>query len=695
MKYLVIGLLIIGFIGSAFGQSMGDISDRIWLPNCPIGTSIGCDQSSLFPDAIALPFFQSDSVAVGTIVEKNSQNQDSIRYSIDVDFYLKNYRPFDLITATLINPPEPQTLPEVFWYNSPVFNEDDLVFVYLKKNEVGYRLLPESFALDKHEVRGPPPTIHWNNSPSEDIFDQGEKILVSGEVRKMELVKATKENKQLNAILRLVESDDRDNMVFSDIMEISYDGNYSYFLDSSKIPPGNYELEVNYGPSTYGNGITITPNFKIWTPLKQISVGVSMDEIQCRENLVLVQKYDRSPACVKPETKLKLDERGWTIINQTTNDLLLNHFSNLSEVVAFYEVYEDAEFLLNEDHISYFSGSDDDYFARMNLFFDENYSINGMDFHCYYQRVHQYELPQEDIASKIAEYDCKEHEKFEGPESTITEDETISENSAPYTTYDVSGFKQTYMVGEPISFTETIQGFNNPCISTHYEILDGSTLESVWEYKIVYPCPYIKDPQQFKKIISIPNESISSPILNQTGPFIFRSYHSYSDNFTEVKFSVVDLDMDSNKPVPDSGSLFIPQGHVLGDAHEHASILVKIFGDKFDFSNPDFQIRSSWIHFEGLDGITIHRHSKGITLGYLFDTLNLKLTSDCFVFVNGREFCTNQDYSLKFFINGIQVDGIRDYVVSQGDRILISYGSEDLKEIQEQFDELNSQEIID
>jgi hypothetical protein len=50
---------------------------------------------------------------------------------------------------------------------------------------------------------------------------------------------------------------------------------------------------------------------------------------------------------------------------------------------------------------------------------------------------------------------------------------------------------------------------------------------------------------------------------------------------------------------------------------------------------------------------------------------------------------------LKFFINGIQVDGIRDYVVSQGDRILISYGSEDLKEIQEQFDELNSQEIID
>ena len=153
MKFLVILLLILGFIGPVFAQSMGDISDKIWLPNCPIGTSTECDQSSLFPDAIALPFFQSDSVAVGTIVEKSSQNQDSIQYSIDVDFYLKNYQPFDLITATLNDPPEPQTLPEVFWYNSPVFNEGDLVFVYLKKNEGGYRLLPESFSLDKHEVR--------------------------------------------------------------------------------------------------------------------------------------------------------------------------------------------------------------------------------------------------------------------------------------------------------------------------------------------------------------------------------------------------------------------------------------------------------------------------------------------------------------------------------------------------------------
>jgi len=67
-----------------------------------------------------------------------------------------------------------------------------------------------------------------------------------------------------------------------------------------------------------------------------------------------------------------------------------------------------------------------------------------------------------------------------------------------------------------------------------------------------------------------------------------------------------------------------PQGAgKLGDEHEHASLLVRIFGDKFDFGVPSYQIKSSWIHFEESDGTTIHRHSSGVTLEYLFDSLSL------------------------------------------------------------------------
>lgn len=47
-------------------------------------------------------------------------------------------------------------------------------------------------------------------------------------------------------------------------------------------------------------------------PLKQFESGSSFDEITCKEDLVLIQKYDNSPACVKENTKQKLAKRGWS-----------------------------------------------------------------------------------------------------------------------------------------------------------------------------------------------------------------------------------------------------------------------------------------------------------------------------------------------------------------------------------------------
>lgn len=138
-----------------------------------------------------------------------------------------------------------------------------------------------------------------------------------------------------------------------------------------------------------------------------------------------------------------------------------------------------------------------------------------------------------------------------------------------------------------------------------------------------------------------------------------------------------------------------PGAGKLGDEHVHASILVRIFGDKFDFSLPAYQIKSSWIHFEAQDGNTIHRHASGVTLGYLFETLGIALDDQCYIFPDGREFCSNEDYTLKFFINGQQVPDIRDYVIQEGDRILITYGNETEEEIQRYLDELNAQPIIE
>ena len=146
-----------------------------------------------------------------------------------------------------------------------------------------------------------------------------------------------------------------------------------------------------------------------------------------------------------------------------------------------------------------------------------------------------------------------------------------------------------------------------------------------------------------------------------------------------------------------------PGAGKLGGEHEHASLLVRIFGDKFDFSVPSYQIKSTSIHFEESDGTTIHRHASGVTLGYLFDSLNIGIdyvdrvnedtNKKCFIFPDGRQFCDNEDYRLKFYINHVEQQSIYNYVLEDGDRILITYGNETPEQIEEQLIEVDSQII--
>jgi len=140
-----------------------------------------------------------------------------------------------------------------------------------------------------------------------------------------------------------------------------------------------------------------------------------------------------------------------------------------------------------------------------------------------------------------------------------------------------------------------------------------------------------------------------------------------------------------------------PGSGTLGDEHVHASFLVKLHGDVFDFSSPAYQIKNSWIHFEGQDGTTIHRHSTGVTLGYLFETLSIGLNEECFAFqgTNGeRSFCTNEDFSLKLYVNHQPVTSITDLVFEDQDRILVSYGGEDQTKIDEQLAQLDAQPML-
>lgn len=86
---------------------------------------------------------------------------------------------------------------------------------------------------------------------------------------------------------------------------------------------------------------------------------------------------------------------------------LIERYKDKPEVVAFYAKYDDVQASVREDHVSYFAGSDNDALMRMNIFFDENQTITEIDTHCYFQKVHQYEISQEDIVNIFEKYDCK------------------------------------------------------------------------------------------------------------------------------------------------------------------------------------------------------------------------------------------------------------------------------------------------
>jgi len=137
-----------------------------------------------------------------------------------------------------------------------------------------------------------------------------------------------------------------------------------------------------------------------------------------------------------------------------------------------------------------------------------------------------------------------------------------------------------------------------------------------------------------------------------------------------------------------------PGAGPLGGIHVHAGLLTMIYGQQFDYSSPAYQLKSPYIHFEKGNGETVHLHATNVTLGFLFDSLKIGFDDKCFTFPDKRSFCTNDKYTLKFYINHHQVPDLRSYVIKDQDRILISYGNENETQINDQLSRVDSFKLI-
>ncbi len=130
--------------------------------------------------------------------------------------------------------------------------------------------------------------------------------------------------------------------------------------------------------------------------------------------------------------------------------------------------------------------------------------------------------------------------------------------------------------------------------------------------------------------------------------------------------------------------------------HWHADFAVFIRGQQFDFNQPQFvstvgSEKSETVHIHDPRHTVIHVHREGSTwdeffrsLGFLLDDPSFAgVTSErtCLALPSGEKLCNTATETLKFYVNGVKVDGIANLDISDLDRVLVSYGPETHEEV--------------
>jgi hypothetical protein len=291
-------------------------------------------------ESILEPFENNDLVIIGKIIQVNTiVSENKTEYNIQVEEYLKNQKSFDMITAILdgVRYPDFPNYPMDFpnsspldYYNKPYFEEGNKVLAYLKQEGGIYKMSPYSFTIEKKGEAGPP-TVILPTGPSRYYFSQGDEIVISGVIKKgymYELVQSEKDSS-----LNLVILDEKGESIVSKKLTANVDGTYKFPFQSKEDlrTPGNYSWEIQFGHSGVGGEFAIEKDLKFWTPLKQFKSGIMIEEIQCKENLVLVIKSSNGkPACVKEKSVISLMIRTWAKITkfEVTSGFLAHQIEN-------------------------------------------------------------------------------------------------------------------------------------------------------------------------------------------------------------------------------------------------------------------------------------------------------------------------------------------------------------------------------
>jgi len=130
--------------------------------------------------------------------------------------------------------------------------------------------------------------------------------------------------------------------------------------------------------------------------------------------------------------------------------------------------------------------------------------------------------------------------------------------------------------------------------------------------------------------------------------------------------------------------------------HEHADFLVIIRGQAYDYGQDRFiaekgNQKSDAAHVHDPDHTVVHIHKTGTTWDEFFRSVDTELTdpsyptvkpgSACIKMPDGQKLCEGNGETMKFILNGVQIDGIANMNVHDMDRMLLSFGPETVDQV--------------
>ena len=141
-----------------------------------------------------------------------------------------------------------------------------------------------------------------------------------------------------------------------------------------------------------------------------------------------------------------------------------------------------------------------------------------------------------------------------------------------------------------------------------------------------------------------------------------------------------------------------PNCNLRQGVHWHSDFALYVRGEQFDFNQPQFvsvegsgEDHHPFLHIHPERYTVVHVHLSGSTWSEFFATLGFELkdptlagieeSTTCLTMPGGEKLCNNETEKLRFFRNGVEVDGIGLSDITDMDRVLITYGSENDEEI--------------